>query len=132
MNPSSPDAERVRREERGRWAEHAAAAFLRLRGYRILARRERTPYGEIDIIARRRHRISFIEVKFRRSRDAAEAALTPKQARRVAKAAAHWISKRPAYDNYEQAFDAVFIVPWKWPELVPDAYEPIATSGRML
>jgi putative endonuclease len=44
-------------------AEGRAAAYLMLKGYRILARRFRTPYGEIDIVARRRNLLAFVEVK---------------------------------------------------------------------
>ena len=44
--------ERRRKAERfGHLAEHAAAWLLRFKGYRIIARRERTPHGEIDLIA---------------------------------------------------------------------------------
>ena len=128
---SAPDPERVAREGRGRWAEFVAAAYLMLHGYRILARRHRTPYGEIDIIARRGKRIAFVEVKHRQSRAQAEAALRSKQARRVAQAAAHWIAQRPAFAEHDRGFDAVFILPRAWPVLVRDAYQPVGTSGRM-
>ena len=131
MSGTKPDPERVAREGRGRWAELIAATFLMLRGYRILARRHRTPYGEIDIIARRGTRIAFVEVKYRQSRAEAEAALRPKQARRVAQAAAYWIGQKPSYTDFEQGFDAVFVLPRKWPILVRDAYQPVGTSGRM-
>ena len=47
--------ERVAAFRTGLSAESRAAAFLMAKGYRILARRFRTPYGEIDIVARRRH-----------------------------------------------------------------------------
>src|SRR3954452_22539734 len=47
------------------------AAFLMAKGYRILAKRFRTPYGEIDIVARRRNLLAFVEVKGRASLDEA-------------------------------------------------------------
>ena len=127
----APDPERVSREGSGRWAEHVAAVFLMLHGYWILARRHRTPYGEIDIIAQRGKRIAFVEVKHRRTREDAEAALRPHQARRVAQAAAHWIKQRRQFAEYEQSFDAVFVLPRAWPILVRDAYKPVGTSGKM-
>src|SRR5258708_40248810 len=43
-------------------AESRAAALLIAKGYRILARRFRTPLGEIDIVARRRGVLVFVEV----------------------------------------------------------------------
>jgi putative endonuclease len=52
-------------------AESRAAAFLMAKGYRILAKRFRTPHGEIDIVARRRNLLAFIEVKARASLDEA-------------------------------------------------------------
>lgn len=130
MKASPPDPQRVAREGRGRWAETMAAVFLMVRGHRILARRHRTPFGEIDIIARRGKRIAFVEVKHRQTMAAAEDALRARQAVRVARAAAHWIGQRPAYADYEQGFDAVFIVTGAWPVLVRDAYQPVGTSGR--
>jgi putative endonuclease len=55
----------------GRWGENLAANFLVEKGYKILARNERTPFGEIDIVARQTgldiDTIIFIEVKTRSS-----------------------------------------------------------------
>jgi putative endonuclease len=51
----------------GRWGEETVAAYLLQRGYEILARNARTPYGEIDIIARQGDITIFIEVKTLRS-----------------------------------------------------------------
>lgn len=76
----------------GRAAEDAAAAALRSAGYRVLARNQRTPFGEIDIVAERRGAIVFVEVKSRRpggSAGAPEEALNRAKLRRVARAAAH-------------------------------------------
>jgi putative endonuclease len=47
----------------GRWVEEAAAVYLSKHGYEILARNARTPYGEIDIIAKQGDSTIFIEVK---------------------------------------------------------------------
>ena len=47
----------------GHWGEETAAAYLRQRGYEIIARNARTPYGEIDIIAKQGDITIFIEVK---------------------------------------------------------------------
>ena len=60
-------------------AESRAAAYLMAKGYRILAKRFRTPYGEIDIIARRRNLLAFVEVKARATLDDAAFAVTPRQ-----------------------------------------------------
>src|SRR5215211_2106606 len=47
----------------GKWGEDAVAAYLTARGYEILARNARTPYGEIDIIAKQDDITIFVEVK---------------------------------------------------------------------
>ena len=63
---------RRRAERGGRRAEALAALWLRLKGWTILARRVRTPVGEVDLIARRGRTIAFVEVKARASAADAE------------------------------------------------------------
>jgi putative endonuclease len=106
---------RRRRERSGRIAELIAAAYLFAKGYRILARRHKTPLGEIDLIAVRGRRLAFVEVKQRLSTDAAEAALTVRQAQRVARAAERWVWRHPKYRDHEIGLDAVLIVPGRLP-----------------
>ena len=62
-------------------AESRAAAYLMAKGYRILAKRFRTPYGEIDLVAKKRNLLAFVEVKARASLDDAAYAVTPRQQR---------------------------------------------------
>ena len=47
----------------GQWGEETATKYLSQRGYEIIARNARTPYGEIDIVARQADIIIFVEVK---------------------------------------------------------------------
>ena len=119
--PANP--ERFGRYRRGRVSEWLAAAALLARGHRILARRFRTPYGEIDIIAVRGRRLAFVEVKRRATRLAAEAAIAPRQAGRIARAAEFWVSRNPAYREHEQGLDVVFVTPRRLPVHVPDALQ---------
>ena len=51
----------------GKWGEDAVATYLAQRGYEIIARNARTPYGEIDIVAKQADIMIFIEVKTRTS-----------------------------------------------------------------
>jgi len=51
----------------GKWGEDAVAAYMAERGYEIIARKARTPYGEIDIIAKQANVYIFVEVKARTS-----------------------------------------------------------------
>ena len=82
-------------EKRGRGAETLACWYLRLKGWRILARRARVPGGEVDIVARRGRTLAFVEVKARASEEAAAFALDEwrlaprRRCRRAARAALH-------------------------------------------
>ncbi len=116
-------AEPRRRLRAGRWAELIAVVLLTAKGYRILTRRHVTPYGEVDIIAARRDRIAFVEVKRRASRDDAEASLTPHQGDRIGRAADYWLSKHPAYLQREVGLDAVLVTPHGWPRHIPNALD---------
>lgn len=118
-------SERRRRYRRGHVSEWIAAASLLARGYRILGLRVRTPLGEIDLVARRGQRIAFIEVKRRPSLEDAEAALMPRQAKRLQRAAEYWLSRRPAYAECERGFDAILVLPWRLPVHLADALQPV-------
>jgi putative endonuclease len=72
----APNSKRTAAEKRGRTGETLAALYLRLKGYRILARRVRTPVGEIDLIAEKSGVIAFVEVKARTQADTALSAVT--------------------------------------------------------
>ena len=74
--------------------EARCAWQLRLAGYRIIARDVRTPVGEIDLVARRGRTLAFVEVKAR-SGDGIVDALTPRQRRRIVRAAEAFLATRP-------------------------------------
>lgn len=57
----------------GAWGEALAAEYLRKKGYQILARSYRCRYGEIDLIARRKGILAFVEVKLRKNDSFAQA-----------------------------------------------------------
>lgn len=114
--------DRQRREGRGRKAESLAAFALRLKGYRVLARRLRTPAGEIDLIVRRGATIAFVEVKARATRGAAASSVSTAQRRRIVRAAAHYIAANPGFGALTHRFDAVLIVPRRWPIHVINAW----------
>jgi putative endonuclease len=120
--PSSKDErwrdERRARQRHGRHAEWIAALALRLRGYRILAMREKTPLGEIDLIAVRGRRLAFVEVKQRATRETAEAAITDTQRARIRRAASLWLGRHERYQSYDLGFDVVFLVGLRWPQHV--------------
>ncbi len=104
-------------------AEARAAAFLMAKGYRILARRFRTPYGEIDIVAQRRNLVAFIEVKARASLDEAAYAVTPRQQARIIDAAQAWLMAHPEHAEFELRFDAMLIAPRRLPRHLLAAFD---------
>jgi putative endonuclease len=124
-------AERVGRYRRGRLSELIAAALLVFKGYRVLGRRVRTPYGEIDLVAVRGKRLAFVEVKRRTTRLAAEAAVTPRQAGRIARAAEFWIARHPRYRQHERGLDLVLVTAASLPKHLPDALHLWAAGPRM-
>jgi putative endonuclease len=124
MQRAGPSPDRVARYRRGWLSEWVAAAALLARGYRILGRRVRTPYGEIDLIAVRGRRLAFVEVKRRATRAEAEAALTTRQATRMARAAEFWLSRHARYREYDRGFDAILVVPSRLPVHLPDVLQP--------
>ena len=123
MRNTTASAERIGRYRRGRLSEWLAAAALLAKGYRILGRRVRTPYGEIDLIALRGRRLAFVEVKRRATRGEAEAAVSSRQAGRIARAAAFWVSRHQRFADHEQGLDAVLVMPRRLPVHVPNALQ---------
>ncbi len=117
------DAPRRRRaERRGRFGETAAAWWLRLKGYRIVARSVRLPGGEIDIVAARGRTLAVVEVKRRADMAAAAEALGPRQRRRIARAAEQLLGARPELRRHDLRFDVVLVAPGRWPRHIPDAW----------
>jgi len=103
---------------RGHGAEWLAAALLIAKGHVILARRYKTPLGEIDLIARRGRRVAFVEVKQRPNKRLCEEALTGEASRRIRAASDLWLARHVRYQETDIGFDAVFVVPWQFPQHV--------------
>ena len=112
---------RRRAERGGRRAETLAAWWLRLKGYAILARRVRTPVGEIDLIVRRGRVVAFVEVKARATGNEAALALDEYRLRRVA-AAAEALAPRFARLGDDIRIDAVVVVPARLPRHMVDVW----------
>ena len=114
--------ERRRRYRRGHLAEYAAAAVLIAKGYRVLARRHRTPLGEIDLIVHGHGRIVFVEVKQRATAGDLEAAISEHQIFRVRNAADLWLGRNAGYREHRIGFDLMLVVPWQLPLHFVDAF----------
>jgi len=116
-------APRRQAERRGRRAEFLAICLLRLKGYRLLASRYRTPVGEIDLIARRAGTVAFVEVKARPSIAEAAEAVTLQGRQRIARAAHLWLARNPAAAELTLRFDVILVAPRHWPRHLPGVFD---------
>lgn len=101
-------------EARGRQAERICAWWLRLKGWKILARRVRTPLGEIDLIARRGAMIVFVEVKARGTVAELNHAIDERRLSRVA-AAAEILWPDYAQPGDDMRIDVMLLAPGRAP-----------------
>lgn len=120
---SAPRPERVEAFRLGLSAESRAAMFLIAKAYRIAARRWKTPFGEIDIVARRRHALVFVEVKARGTIDNAAEAVTERGKQRIVGAAGFWLAQHPDDVNAEIRFDVILVAPGKIPRHIANAFD---------
>lgn len=118
MAPRTDDS----RHSRGRRGERLAVWWLRLQGYRILARNWRHPLGEIDILARRGRLLVAVEVKWRDSHALAAEAVRAPQRRRIAHAAAVFLGQQADAATLSLRFDAMLLAPGRWPRHIRDAW----------
>lgn len=116
-------------EKKGRKAEMLAVWWLRLHGYRIISQREKTPKGEIDIIAQRGKTLVFVEVKARADYDRGIQSVTPRQIRRIIAAAQYWRSIRENQQNYVCRFDIVLVKPYLLIKHIKNAFDE---TGRAI
>ncbi|MBU6234825.1 MAG: YraN family protein [Alphaproteobacteria bacterium] len=107
----------------GQAAEVKAMLYLLLKGYWPLARRFKTPVGEIDIITRRGRTLVFVEVKKRANHDTAAASIGPENAARVRRAAEWWLKSHTAVaDKCDIRFDAVTVADYCHIKHIPNAF----------
>jgi putative endonuclease len=108
-------------ERRGRRGELDAALMLMAKGYRILAQRARTPFGEIDLVAGKAGLLVIVEVKARPSRSEGLAAILPRQQGRLERAAL-WYASASGRTAAPIRFDLVIVRPFRLPLHVRDAW----------
>ncbi len=107
-------------ERRGRRGEALAAWYLRAKGWRIIARRVKTPRGEIDLVARRWRTVAFVEVKWRKNADDWATAIDAWRLRRVI-AAAEAVSSRFVRHGEDMQIDVILLAPGRWPRHIANA-----------
>ncbi|WP_376090044.1 YraN family protein [Roseomonas sp. CCTCC AB2023176] len=116
-------ARRRAAEARGQDAESRVAEELAARGWAILARRVRSPAGELDLVAERDGLLAFIEVKARPTLSEAAFALTPRQRARLAAAAEAWLAANPGHGALGMRFDVILVAP-SGMRRIADAFRP--------
>ena len=91
----------------GHWGEAAAADYLRKKRYEIVACNYHTRFGEIDLIARSRKHVVFVEVKTRRDDRYAQARefVTGKKQARIRASAEIWLEKHET--DLQPRFDVI-------------------------
>ena len=99
-----------RQQQFGKKSERLAAEFLKRTGYRILETNYRSKLGEIDIIAREKGTLVFVEVKARNTSrfGSPKAAVTPAKQRKISMAALDYL-KRSGQTEASARFDVVAI-----------------------
>lgn len=95
--------------KKGQRAETLAALYLRLKGYRVLARQLKTPHGEIDILARKGKTLIAVEVKFRPSLEIGLQSISGTQQQRIARALNSIATKNKTYLQLDQRRDAIVV-----------------------
>jgi putative endonuclease len=122
-SPSKPKSKaRVAAYLGGHRGEALAAWLLRLKLYRILARRYKSPVGEIDIIAERFGTVVFVEVKARSSAGAELETLEGINQSRIVRAAQYWLARHPERATGGVRFDVIFLTPARWPRHIANAF----------
>ncbi len=102
----------------GRAAEWLAAAWLVLRGWRVIGMRVKARGAEIDLLAARRGVLAVVEVKRRRTLAEALDAVSPAQARRLRAAGESLAARRPDLADHAVRLDLVALAPGRWPRHV--------------
>lgn len=114
---------RAARERMGRRAEMVAAWYLRIKGWRILARRVKNARGEVDIVARRGRMVAFVEVKYRQRSDRLDQAIDQFRLRRVA-AAAEAMGHTHLRQGDDMRIDVLLLAPGRFPRHITNAFQP--------
>jgi putative endonuclease len=113
--------DRRQAEKQGRDGERRAAWWLWLKGWKILARRVRTPAGEVDLVVRRGNLVAFVEVKSRKTDAGLDFAIDEYRLARVA-AAAEFLMPRFAGPGDDIRVDVILIAPGQLPRHIENAW----------
>ncbi len=119
----------VHRKSLGKRGESIAAEYLESKGYTIVERNWRSPYGEIDLIAGYGEVMAFVEVKTRatKSMGPPEISITPRKAGHMLETAEHYIQQHPE-ENWDWRIDVITVqIRADNPEPIIDHFENALT-----
>lgn len=124
-NKKNKNKERQGRQSwrKGLLAEYLALIFLKLKGYKILGRRLKTPVGEIDILCQKNKTLIVVEVKYRSTIEAAAHSISRRQMERLSKTV-QWIMGSK-YSMMKIRFDVLFITPYKIPKHLKNVWSQL-------
>jgi putative endonuclease len=117
------------RQSLGRWGETRAAEYLTDRGYTLLERNARTPYGEIDLVTRYEGQVVFVEVKTRASRSLGppEVSITPTKKTHMISAGLAYLQSHPDLGE-DWRMDVIAILRLPGQEEQIEHFENVITS----
>ena len=108
--------------KKGHLCEELAIWLLRLKGYRILKRRYKTPFGELDILARRGKTLVAVEVKYRSTERAALESIQKKQQSRINNAFLFFTQEIKWCPSIHR-LDVICVTPWRFPLHIQNAWD---------
>jgi putative endonuclease len=117
-------AKRWKHEALGRFSKTAAAWRLRFAGYSIVAEREMTPFGAIDLIAFKRGLVAIVEVKALPDLRRRIEAVSARQQHRIEPWAGWLVAQRPALRQRKMRFDIIGVMPYRLLIHVKDVWCP--------
>ena len=99
-------------EKQGQKAERRVAAYLRMRGYKVLETRFKTPHGEVDVIGQKGKVLAFVEVKQRATQKAVDESMDWRSEQRIMTAAEVWVEQNFSNlpPNFEMRFDFAALI----------------------
>jgi len=125
---AKPSPKKRRAQATGRWSEYACRLILALTGWTTLHHGYRaqrgTGAGEIDLIAKRRNTLAFIEVKARQTLAVGLESVSSEQQNRIIKGADRFLASNPQFNDFDVRFDVMIVRPWHLPRHFSDVWRP--------
>ncbi len=116
----------MQRNKKGLLAEYVAMLILALKGYEILQHRfghgQKGSNGEIDLIAKKKNTICFIEIKFRKNMSDSLHSVSENQKQRIRNNANLYIKQNPKYQKSNYRFDCIAFSKTTLPKHIKNAF----------